>query len=311
METMIQIQNGSNAAQTVNKDQFFDFDKAKVQTLTLDQLERTHKENDVYNKPLRGIYHYDLINQILQMCEDAGYKPDVYDLFAAQNKDRNTPGVVLLPQVEAVKGTRAVEAHILRRVFANVHLTDFDDDTYTTNIAIAFHQKGIQVGFGNMVKICHNQCMLGASNYIATYSDRGKGRGENPDIPTVLSTVKGWLAEAHQRVMTERQRIETMKQIEVSAEQCFIIIGMLTAMRVKVDTHIKAIKENTTYPLNQSQISKFTESLLVRYNDHQKVTAWDVYNAATDLYKADTMDIPALLPQNRAMVNFLATYYHI
>lgn len=309
METMIQIQNG---AQTANANQFFDFEKAKVQTLTLNQLERTHKENDVYGKPLRGIYHYELINDILQMCEDAGYKPDVYDLFAAQNKDRNTPGVVILPQVEeALHQPRAVEAHILRRVFANVHLTDFDDETYTTNIAIAFHQKGIQVGFGNMVKICHNQCMLGASNYIATYGDRGHGRGDNPDIPMVLDTVRGWLGEAHDRVMNERQRIEALKQIEVTAEQCFIIIGMLTAMRVKVDTHVKEIKENTTYPLNQSQISKFTETLLVRYHRNERVSAWDIYNAATDLYKADTMDIPALLPQNRAMVSYLSDYFNV
>lgn len=35
------------------------------------------------------------------------------------------------------------------------------------------------------------------------------------------------------------------------------------------------------------------------------ISASDLYNSATDLYKADSMDIPALLPQNRAMVRFL------
>ena len=104
--------------ETTLNNKFFDFEKAKVQTLSLDQLARTHKENDIYGKPLRGIYHYDLLNQIIGMCNAQNYDVEVYDLFAAQNKDRNTPGVVLLPQVEAQYGERAVEAHILRRVFA-------------------------------------------------------------------------------------------------------------------------------------------------------------------------------------------------
>lgn len=288
---------------------FFDFEKAKVQTLTLDQLERTHKENDVYGNPLRGIYHYALLKEIIGMCKEQSYNVEVYDLFAAQNKDRNTPGVVLLPQVEAQYGERAVEAHILRRVFANIRLTNFDDEEKTTNLAVAFHQKGIQVGFGNMVKICHNQCMLSPTQYIATYSEKGTGRGNGVTIPEVLDTVKSWLIDARHIIVTEREKIEKMQSIQVDAQQLFLLIGMLTALRVKCDTHESEIKETRVYPLNQAQISKFTESLLLRYHRNQNVTVWDIYNAATDLYKANSMDIPALLPQNRAMTAFLDEHF--
>lgn len=291
--------------------QFFDFEKAKVQTLTLNQLERTHKENDVYGNPLRGIYHYQLLNQVIELCKEQNYGVEVYDLFAAQNKDRNTPGVVLLPQVEQQFGTRAVEAHILRRVFANIRLTDFDDADNTTNLAVAFHQKGIQVGFGNMVKICHNQCMLSPTHYVATYSERGTGRGNGVEIPEVIETVRGWLMDARHAIESERERIERMKNVECDADTIFRIIGMLTALRVKADTSNKAIKENRTYPLNSAQINKFTEDLLIRYDEEQRVTVWDMYNAATDLYKANTMDIPALLPQNRAMISFLEKQFNI
>lgn len=294
---------------TTLNNKFFDFEKAKVQTLTLDQLERTHKENDVYGNPLRGIYHYALLNEIIGMCKAQSYNVEVYDLFAAQNKDRNTPGVVLLPQVEAQYGERAVEAHILRRVFANIRLTNFDDEEKTTNLAVAFHQKGIQVGFGNMVKICHNQCMLSPTQYIATYSEKGTGRGNGVTIPEVLDTVKSWLIDARHIIVTEREKIEKMQSIQVDAQQLFLLIGMLTALRVKCDTHESEIKETRVYPLNQAQISKFTKSLLLRYHRNQSVTVWDIYNAATDLYKANSMDIPALLPQNRAMTAFLDEHF--
>lgn len=88
-------------------------------------------------------------------------------------------------------------------------------------------------------------------------------------------------------------------------------VVMLNALRVKCDTHIAEIRENRTYPLNQSQISRLTEDMMYRYYQNGKVTVWDLYNGATELYKADTMDIPALLPQNRAMVGFLSEQFGI
>lgn len=293
------------------ENRLFDFEKAKVQGLTLDQLERTHKENDVYGKPLKGIYHFALLQTIINMCNEQGYGVEVYDLFAAQNKDRNTPGVVLLPQVEAIHGERAVEAHILRRVFANIRLTDFDDAENTTNLAVAFHQKGIQVGFGNMVKICHNQCMLSPTNYAATYSEKGRGRGEGLEIPQIIDTVRSWLLDARHIIVTEREKIERMQNLDVSADQMFRLIGLLTALRVKCDSRHPGIRTTQTYPLNQAQISQFTEAMMIKYHETQNINAWDVYNAATDLYKATSMDIPALLPQNRAMVSFLDEQFNL
>lgn len=292
------------APATVNEDKFFDFEKAKTQAITLDQLNRTYRENDVYGKPLRGIYHYDLFSRVIDECEELGYNVDVYDMFAAQNRDRQSPGVVRLPQVEAIKGENAVEAHILRRVYANIRITDFDDGETTTNVAVAFHQKGIQIGFGPNVMICHNQCMLSPELYISSYSEKGK-KGSGMDIASMLDTLKSWLVDARHLIETDRERIVRMKETKITAEQMFLLIGLMTATRVKADTSRKSIRENITYPLNQSQITLFTEDMLEAYHSQEYVTAWDMYNSATNLYKANRMDIPALLPQNRAMVGFM------
>lgn len=289
---------------SVNEDKFFDFEKAKTQAITLEQLSRTHREDDVYGNPLRGIYHFDLFNKVIDECTELGYNVEVYDMFAAQNRDRQSPGVVRLPQVEAVKGQHAVEAHILRRVYANIRITDFDNDETTTNVAVAFHQKGIQIGFGPNVMICHNQCMLSPELYISSYSEKGK-KGSGMGIAAMLDTLKSWLVDARHIIETDRERIAKMKETRITAEQMFLLIGLMTATRVKADTSRKSIRENITYPLNQSQITLFTEDMLEAYHDKEFVTAWDMYNSATNLYKANRMDIPALLPQNRAMVNFM------
>lgn len=289
---------------SVNEDKFFDFEKAKTQAITLEQLSRTHREDDVYGNPLRGIYHFDLFNKVIDECTELGYNVEVYDMFAAQNRDRQSPGVVRLPQVEAVKGQHAVEAHILRRVYANIRITDFDNDETTTNVAVAFHQKGIQIGFGPNVIICHNQCMLSPELYMSSYSEKGK-KGSGMEVAAMLDTLKSWLVDARHIIETDRERIAKMKETRITAEQMFLLIGLMTATRVKADTSRKSIRENITYPLNQSQITLFTEDMLEAYHDKEFVTAWDMYNSATNLYKANRMDIPALLPQNRAMVNFM------
>lgn len=289
---------------SVNEDKFFDFEKAKTQAITLEQLSRTHREDDVYGNPLRGIYHFDLFNKVIDECTELGYNVEVYDMFAAQNRDRQSPGVVRLPQVESVKGQHAVEAHILRRVYANIRITDFDNDETTTNVAVAFHQKGIQIGFGPNVMICHNQCMLSPELYMSSYSEKGK-KGSGMEVAAMLDTLKSWLVDARNIIETDRERIAKMKETRITAEQMFLLIGLMTATRVKADTSRKSIRENITYPLNQSQITLFTEDMLEAYHDKEFVTAWDMYNSATNLYKANRMDIPALLPQNRAMVNFM------
>jgi len=290
----------------IDETKFMDFEQNKVQVLTLDQLKKTHEENGYDGLPLKGIYHWQLIQQIKELAEANHFDVEIYDLFAAHNRDRAMPGVTRLPKVEETYGEHAVEAHILRRVYANIRLTNYDDDQYTTNLAVAFHQKGIQVGFGNMVKICHNQCMLGADNYCATYSDKGQGRsGEKSTIEEIMQIVGGWLTNAEQKVLAEREKIEQMKKINIEAQEMFTIIGMLTTLRVKCDSQFKEIRENVTYPLNNTQINQLTEDMLLRYNRNNKVTVWDLYDGATQCYKATSMDIPALLPQNRAMSQFI------
>jgi len=297
-----------------NEKQFLDFESEKVQSITLDQLERTNKENrgDDRSCP-HGIYHYAMIERILDMCSKAGYNAEVYDLFATNNRDKQTPGVSLYPELEAQYGERAIEAHTLRRVYCNIRLTNFDDESLTTNMAISYTQKGIQVGFGSMVKVCHNQNMLGHGMFVSDYSTHNKYAGGDPyktDLKGIFETVGRWLTDADHVVINDRETIEKMKQSVFTAQQLFMILGILHATRVQCDTQIKEIRPKgiSVYPLNQMQLNKFTESLLKTQHDTDKVTVWDFYNAATELYKAKTCEQNMILVQNLAMVDFINQY---
>lgn len=289
--------------------QFLDFDISKVQTLTLEQLARTEKENDYNGNPLMGIYHFQLIQQVQEMCAERGYKAEIWDLFAANNKDRRAPGVSRLPQKEEKYGERAIEAHILRRVYCNIRLYDLDkgegDDAITTNLAISFHQKGLQVGIRRNVVICHNQTMLNREQYAATYKD---GRTPGIALNEMIAKIGVWLDDLRNITADDDEKIEKMKRRVISAQEMFTIIGMLTSLRVASETKFKAIRNNNTIPLNQAQISRITEKMMLAYQDRGKVTAWDFYNAATDMYKPYMLDQPMILSQNLALVDFIETH---
>ena len=126
----------------------FDFQKNGIETMNFETLQRTYKENDIYNKPVQGIYHYQVIQRMMDICEKYNLDYEVEEIFAAQNRNKTQPGVSILPQVEQTHGEKAVEAHILRRIFATIRIKDWETDELTTTLVVAYHQDGIQAAIG-------------------------------------------------------------------------------------------------------------------------------------------------------------------
>ena len=284
----------------LEKQQQFDFQKNGIEVMDFQTLQRTYKENDIYGNPIRGIYHYQVIQRIMDICEKHSLNHEVEEIFAAQNRNKTQPGVVILPQVEQAYGEKAVEAHVLRRIYTTIRIKDWETDELTTTLVVAYHQDGIQAAIGPCVKICHNQCILSPDRSVANY---GKGKVTTEEL---FETVDGWMANFEVNMNEDFERIRRLKSRIVTPEEIYMYIGMLTAMRVSHDsTDKKLSSEVETYPLNQGQISAFTEEVLKLSLEKQQVTAWDLYNVATELYKPGRTDFPALIPQNGAMAELL------
>ncbi len=278
----------------------FNFSVNNIETMSLDTLRRTHKENDIYGQPVKGIYHYEVIQRMADLCEKHNLNYEVEEIFAAQNKNKNQPGVVVLPQVEREFGVQAVEAHILRRIYTTIRINDWETDELTTTLVVAFHQDGIQAAIGPCVKICHNQCILSPERSVANY-----GR-EKVTTEELFDRVDEWLSNFHTNMTEDRERIKRLKSKVVSPTELYAFIGLLTAIRVSHDSTDKRLSSQVdTYPLNQGQISVFTEDLLKLNLEKGKITLWDIYNVATELYKPGRTDIPAMIPQNGALAELL------
>ena len=284
----------------LEKQRQFDFQKNGIEVMDFSTLQRTYKENDIYGNPIRGIYHYQTIQRMMDICGKHNLNYEVEEIFAAQNRNKTQPGVVILPQVEQAYGEKAVEAHVLRRIYTTIRIKDWETDELTTTLVVAYHQDGIQAAIGPCVKICHNQCILSPDRSVANY---GKGKVTTEEL---FERVDGWVANFEVNMNEDFERIRRLKSRTVSMEEIYMYIGMLTAMRVSHDsTDKKLSSEVETYPLNQGQISAFTEEVLKLSFTKKQITAWDLYNVATELYKPGKTDFPALIPQNGAMAELL------
>ena len=270
--------------------------------MNFETLQRTYKENDIYNNPVQGIYHYQVIRRMMDICEKYNLDYEVEEIFAAQNRNKTQPGVSILPQVEQTHGEKAVEAHILRRIFATIRIKDWETDELTTTLVVAYHQDGIQAAIGPCVKICHNQCILSPQRSICNYGKK------KVTTDALFETVDGWLANFKVNMNEDIERIQRLKRRIVPMEEIYLYIGLLTALRVSHDSSDRNLSSTVeTYPLNQSQISISTEEVLKLAMSKGQITAWDLYNVATEIYKPGKTDFPALIPQNGAMAELLLT----
>ena len=278
------------------------FAEAPVQVLTLEELERSYHENLPTGDPVGGIYHFALIQQVLELFEKRGLKPSVQEIFAAANRDSKRPGVTILPQLEEKFGEKAVEAHLLRRVYANIEIRSDETDDVVTCLAVAYHQKGIQFGIGPMVKVCHNQTILGAQDVVSNYTCYGgQSRKDKLTLEMVMARAELWAQdyEPYQKIRAER--ISTMKSAQMDREGMLRLIGVLVEKRILHDSQNEVLRVATPYPLNSSQINETSEQLIALMRHDEPVSYWDAYQQLNTVLKPGRMDIPQVLPQSLAL----------
>ena len=288
------------------------FAEAPVQVLTLEELEKSYHENLPTGDPVGGIYHFALISEVLEVFEQRGLKPVVQEIFAAANRDSRRPGVTLLPQLEEKYGERAIEAHLLRRVYANIEIRSDETDDIVTCLAVAYHQKGIQLGIGPMVKVCHNQTILGAQDVVSNYacwgmqkSDGRCKKSEKLGVEDIITRAQQWANDYEPYQKIRRERMGMLKSAQMDREGMLQLIGILVEKRILHDTANDVLRQSSPYPLNSSQINETSEQLIALMRHDEPISYWDAYQQLNTVLKPQRMDIPQVLPQSLALFECL------
>lgn len=286
------------------------FDKENVQTLTLENLTKTIHENYSNGLPCGGIYHFELIGLLLDHLEHAGFKPQVTEIFAANNKDRYRPGVSIDEKTANELGEHAYEAHILRRVFANVKVCESGNDGIDMNMAVAYHQLGIQVAFGPMVRVCHNQSFLDAQDVFSNQniSQYAQKIEVAKNVNVMLEGIKGYLSNFQKRIVDLDTTVKELKNKEFLPEHLQYILRLLMEYRVRHDSSHRLIHRSTDYPLSSSQINAALERYLIEDDsrkpiddiekDYQHMSWWDAMNVFNVDLKPTACVIPSIISQS-------------
>ena len=287
-----------------------DFKKSNVQELTLPELTSTIHENYSNGLPCGGIYHYQLIETLLEELAKAGFSPEVDEIFAANNRDRYRPGVSIDERIANERGENAFEAFTLRRVYANVKCCEMDKEGMHMNMAIAYHQLGIQVAFGPLVRICHNQTILGAKDVFTTQniSNSSTVIEASANLNEMLGKIRSYITDLSPRVEEINEMVTVMQEKPFYGSDFEKILAILMEARVRHDSAHHLIHRSTDYALSSSQINAALERYFIekesidsfreRHETAPELSWWHALNIFNQDLKPAECVIPSIISQS-------------
>lgn len=269
--------------------------KDKVETLTLNELQETIESSSVGNltKTL-PVEHHQLFNDIGEILDKRNI-PIQYDtIYAAGGKYAKR-----IKRVEQELGEKALGATWLQKVTGQIFLPNtYANDQMKPSIAISYHERGIQVAFGQNITVCSNMTILSTTNKLQTY-------GPNSiEYKRMLELMDKWLIEIEEKVVFDHNKIESMQQKEIKEPEVIIpyLIGILQMKAVRknyIDTSIEA-------PLNISQVNRFSRDYMTGSEKEKPIeNVWDLYNVGTNIIKPQNSDITNMIDQNIAFGEFV------
>ena len=273
----------------------------KTQTLSLEELELTYKEDYPNGLPMGGIYHCVLIRSVMAMLEKYGLKCDEPEIVAADNREKYRPGVTVSPALAEQYGAHSLQAHTLRRIHTCLKVRDFETEEMETVIGISYFQKGIQVGFGMNVRVCDNMMVMGAGDLISNCTIGGVGTPAkvNQSIEVLLKKIDEKIQGLSGEVVSWREIIQGLKEYTIGEDEVRHFFAWLKELRIAYDTSNKMLHHTQIYPLNDSQINAAMERWMVHKceSDNEPFTVWDLYNILNQDLKPTKVEIPVLYPQ--------------
>ena len=285
-----------------------DFEINPTNILSLEELKQTVSERTSGGNPINGVEHHELFERIIEKIDQSKVNFSIGPIYSANGGDRQFPGVTRLPYLEEQYGKMALQATLLRRIIGTIRLMDSGDKESQGMLAISYHQKGIQVAYGQNISVCQNMSIFGADNVMSTYAF-GVNQSKINNVTKMIEVIGDWMQTHSEKRYRDLGIIDRMKGIPVDYHKVSEIIGDMTVMRVEKD--ILHTRQN--YALNQAQISSFTEKYIrsERENPESIQSLWDVYNLGTGFHKAGATDLPAIIPNNVSLSEYFMDKYQL
>ena len=265
------------------------FTENKVEVLTLPELKRTINAEDIGGlSRTKPVPHFKMVEDLLGILTESGQVPVVENMYIGRSS-----GTKLIKQVEQQhRVDKVLDAWLLDRITGKISLPSLRKPDMTSVIAFSYHDKGIDVAFGQNVHDCSNMCIYG-SNLMSTY-----GANKNVDYDKMLTSFKQWCTQLEAMSDHDMAIIERLQETVISGTDMVNFIGKMEIAAVAANIGIK-----TMAPLNVTQVGEVTKELLKKaptmFHEDSRTTLWNFYNNFTAVLKGDKSDIVTLLTDTR------------
>lgn len=262
----------------------------------------------------RPIQSWELVDTIHSLCTEAGLDVEIKHIYVPEKE--STPVINKEEKDLYASGENIpINKWLFNKVGIVIHLNHPDDHESVTAIAAAFHEKGIQVGWGQQVSMCSNFCIFGA-NTLYTFGEDRMG------FEKLMEALKNWIMQFEIKRSEDLAIIDGMKKFTIDDSviefQLDAIVGNLYRAAVRKNY----MASETRFVFNMSQTSEFVQNLERKLQDHylkvselnekikaiqtpettiveieaaqaniEVLTLWDLYNWGTEILKPETTDI--------------------
>mgnify|MGYP001595893207 CR=1 FL=1 len=275
-------------------------DNNKTETISLSELKRTINAEDIGGlSRTRPVTHFSFIDTLLAEVQTVNPTAEVNNIYIGKS-----PGTKLIKQVEAQFGEKALDAWLLDRITGKITLLDKNDMDYHPVIAFSYHDKGLEIAYGQNVNDCANLCIFG-SNRMFTY-----GSGKNVDYDKMVTSFKQWCTILPAMAEEDARIINKMREITVTGPDMVKTIGKLLII-----ANAANMGKRVVAPLNVTQVSDVTRGLLKKdeqmFADHSSCSLWDFYNAMTYVIKPERSDMVTLLEDVNNISNMFVEQFNL
>lgn len=286
---------------SANAERVLDFTKNRVEILTLDELRQTLDERNTGSRPMNGILHADLFSGVADLITAAGLPFEIEKIYAADNNSTENPGVSIIPFFEEQFGKGSLRAHLLRRITGQITIPALNDSESVSSVAISFHQKGIQVAFGQRVHVCSNMSIFGESVF-STYGDNAI------KIKDLFAVLGEFVRNLPAKRESDVRIFRALHEIELPKSRVFEIIGdMFTTIQKSYIVQNGNRRREYVAPFLMDSVRGITEKFAksTTFETGAPMSAWELYNLGTQNLKPETVEIPSLFSNNVGFGNFI------
>ena len=256
----------------------FDFGDQPVTTIDHEQLRQSVELAAATGKmpKTRPIEHYELLDQITQVLADKGVVYEEKPIHVHQRAAR----IIKLKDQTFENGTPIDHWHF-EKLIIQIALPYPSDKDSNASIAIAYHDKGIDVSFGANIHICDNLTIFTRNRVLSTYG------ANKVNFEQMMELFNGWASNFNQMREQDIRLIQMFKGYQVLYNEVLSWVGL------QMSRAVGHAYNSGNSVLNINQVSSLTREMLrvgILTEEAQQTSLWNVLNACTAILHPENVE---------------------